>query len=437
MEGCRRRLKFGKLLFVLAGSALLLVACGEDEKKPEKNVETVQSDKAVKTVEKGETLAKMDEALAKLRVDLEDREQQDAPIIQDDGAILNPNIAEMTEGDVEVLYSNKEPGYTHDMDGFVVTIDEYQITKVSDVNRDNEYLFKGDMEGYVVTALTTYENKRSNPVYYAGYASLLMDDRFDMVYGNAFKLVPREDALVSDDPESVTKYPPGFKKQGFLSFIMTSEQYAKLETTSPKLIIDGGASEQKDMRESFMEEAVFDFVYSGDNEEAVTTGPSFYRDNLTNQNIADKTMIFEKMGIGQKLELEGLEVTLEGVQYTEITPTEKYKSTFRNFADDGIVALTVQFNIDNKSDETIKLDGIGSILSVDDNDFRYFYQGSLEPERSKTLEPGESGEKLHVFLFDKYQFDRHKKFELIFGPFSGDDGKKLFKGRDVLFTLPR
>ncbi len=148
-------------------------------------------------------------------------------------------------------------------------------------------------------------------------------------------------------------------------------------------------------------------------------------------------MIFERMGIGQKLELEGVEVTLEGVQYTEITPTEQYKSTFSNFADDGIVALTVQFNIDNKTDETIKLDGIGSILSVDDNDFRYYFQGSLEPERSKTLKPGETGEKLHVFLFDKYQFDRHKKFELIFGPFSGDDGKKLFKGRDILFALPR
>lgn len=422
---------------MLAGSAFLLAACGEDEKKPEKNVETVQSDKAVKTVDKGETLSKMDDTLAKLRVDLENREQQDAPVIQNDGAILNPYIAEMTEGDVEVLYSNKEPGFAHDMDGFVVTIDEYQLTKVSDVNRDSEYIFKGNMEGYVVTALATYENKRSNPVYYAGYTSLLMDDRFDMVYGNNRNFVPREDILESGDPENVSKYPPGFKKQGFISLIMTNEQYDKLEKTTPKLIIDGGASEREDMRGSFKGEAFFDFIYSADNEKAVATGPSFYRDNLTNKNIADKTMIFEKTGIGQKLELGGVDVTLEGVQYTEITPTDLNKSAFKNFADDGIVALTVQFNLDNNSDETIRLDGVGSILSVDDNDFRYYYQGSYEPDWSKTLEPGESGEKLHVFLFDKYQFDRHKKFELIFGPFSGDDGKKLFKGRDVLFTLPR
>lgn len=422
---------------MLAGSVLLLAACGDDEKKPEEQVEAEQSSEVVQVEGKGETVSKVVDALEELRVNLEAREQPDEPVIQDDTAVLNPNIAEMTEGDVEVLYSNKEPGYAHDMDGFVVTIDEYQVTKVSDVNRDSEYLFKGNMEGYVITALATYENKRGNPVYYAGFASLLMDNRFDIVYGDKFKLVPREEVLHSGDPASVNKYPPGFKKQGFLSFVMTNEQYDKLATTKPKLIIDGGASEREDMREAYLEEAVFDFIYSAGNEEAIAAGPAFYRDDLTNQNIADKTMIFEKTGIGQKLELEGVEVTLEGVQYTEIEPTDQYKSTFRNFADDGIVALTVKFNIDNKSDETIKLDGIGSILSVDDNEFRYFYQGSLEPERLKTLEPGKSGEKLHVFLFDKYQFDRHKKFELIFGPFSGDDGKKLFKGRDVLFTLPR
>ena len=416
---------------MVVGSVFVLAACGVDEKNPEEKIEMEQGDEAIQFEEKGETVSGLVDALAELRTDLEDREQQDESVI------LNPSIAEITEGVVEVLYSNKEPGYVHDMDGFVVTIDEYQLTKVSDVNRDSEYLFKGNMEGYVVTALATYENKRSNPVYYAGFASLLMDDRFDIVYGDKFKLVPREEVLHSGDSASVNKYPPGFKKQGFLSFVMTNEQFDELATTKPKLIIDGGASEREDMRESFREEAIFDFIYSAGSEVAVATGSSFYRDDLTNQNIADKTLIFEKVGIGRKLELGGVEVTLEGVQYTDIEPTDQYKSTFRNFADDGIVALTVKFNIDNKSDEIIKLDGIGSILSVDDNAFRYFYQGSLEPDKSKTLEPGESGEKLHVFLFDKYQFDRHKKFELIFGPFSGDDGKKLFKGRDVLFTLPR
>lgn len=351
--------------------------------------------------------------------------------------VLNPNIAKMTEGDVEVLYTNKKPGYVHDMDGFVITINEYQITKVSNVNRDSKHLFKNNTGGYVVTALTTYENKRKKPVYHSGFTSLLMDNRFDVILGNNYKFVPREDVLKTSDLKNVSKYPPGFKKQGFLSFVMTNEQYANLAKTKPKLNIPGGASEREDFREGYAGEAVFDFIYSEKNRKEVEAGPHFYRDNLTNKNIADKKMIAEKKGIGKKLKIDGVEVTLEGVQYTEITPSAEYKSRFRNFSDDGIVALTVKLTINNKSKETIGLDSISSILSVDDNRFRYFYQGSFEPERSKKLKPGQSGEKLHVFLFDKDQFANHKKFELILGPFSGDDAKKLFKGQDAQFTLPR
>lgn len=428
-------------MFAIGTSALLLGACTDEKKTADVNDEA-ESSKAVETVETEvesvtETETETDDALEELRTALEELKPKEAAASGDDTAILNPNIAEMTEGVVEVLYTNKEPGYAHDMDGFVVTIDEYQITKVSDINRDSEYLFKDNVEGYVVTALATYENKRSNPVYYGGFASLLMDDRYDIVYGDRFKLVPREDVLQSDDPTSASKYPAGFKKQGFLSFVMTNEQYEKLANTKPKLIIAGGAAEREDMRGGYLEEAVFDFIYNEDSKEATESGPDYYRDDLTNQNIADKKLVFEKKDIGQKLELNGLEVTLEGVQYTEIKPSAEYVNTFRNFADDGIIAVTVKLNIDNKSEETVRLDGIQSILSVDDGEFRYLYQGSLEPDTLKTIEPGKSSEKLHVFLIDKYEFDRHEKFDLIFGPFTGDDGKKMFKGRDLLFKLPR
>ena len=426
-------MNYKKIMVVFGTSLLLLAACADEEKTADVEIEAEKSE-VVKTDEtEVESGTEADDALGELRAALEELK----PAEGGDGAVLNPNIAEMTEGDVEVLYTNKEPSYSHDMDGFIVTIDEYQVTKVSDINRDSEYLFKDNVEGYVVTALATYENKRSNPVYYSGFASILMDDRFDIVNGDPFKLVPREDVLKSDDPASVNKYPAGFKKQGFLSFVMTNEQYDKLAETKPKLIIAGGASEREDMREAYMEEAVFDFIYNEDSKENTASGPDYYRDDLTNQNIADKKMVFEKKDIGQKLELDGIEVTLEGVQYTEIEPTEQYAATFRNYADDGIVAVTVKLTVDNKSEETVRLDGIQSILSVDDGEFRYLYQGSLEPDTLKTIAPGKSSEKLHVFLIDKYEFDRHEKFELIFGPFAGDDGKKMFKGRDLLFKLPR
>ena len=430
-------MNYKKVMFAIGASALLLAACTGEKKTADMKDET-ESSKAAETDEtEVESVTETDDALKELRTALEELKPKEVVASGDDAAILNPNIAEMTEGVVEVLYTNKEPGYAHDMDGFTVTIDEYQVTKVSDINRDSEYLFKDNVEGYVITALATYENKRSNPVYYTGFTSLLMDDRYDMVNGDRYKLVPREDVLQSDDASNISKYPAGFKKQGFLSFVMTNEQYNKLAKTKPKLIIAGGASEREDMREGYVVEAVFDFIYNEDSKKATVSGPDYYKDDLTNQNIADKKMIFEKKDIGQKLELYGLEVTLEGIQYTEIKPTAQYANTFSNFADDGIVAVTVKLNVDNKSKETVRLDSIQSTLSVNDGEISYFYQGSLEPNTLKTIEPGKSSEKLHVFLINKYEFDRHEKFELIFGPFRGDDGKKMFKGRDLLFKLPR
>ncbi|WP_342514170.1 DUF5068 domain-containing protein [Sporosarcina sp. FSL K6-1522] len=424
-------MNYRKVLFTLGASAILLAACGNNEKESE--------EKSSGKIELGETeeTSEVDGALAELRAALEEREPSDESVVQDDSEVLNPNIAEMTEGDVEVLYTNKAPGYVHDMDGFVVTIDEYQITKVSDVNRDSEYLFKGSLEGYVVTALATYENKRSNPVYYSGYTSLSIDDRLGVVHGDKFSLVPREEVLNSEDLANRNKYLPGVKKQDFISFIMTSEQYKKMKKTDPKFTIGRGASEREDMLEDFPEDAIYDFIYSAKNAESVAAGPTFYRDDLTRRNMADKTMIFEKNDIGQKLELGSVGVTLEGVQYTKIEPADQYQYIFGSFADDRIVALTVKLTIDNKSDETLSLSSIRSTLSVDDNEYKYSNHGSLEPERLRTLKPGESGEKYHVFLLEKSQFDNHKKFELLFGPFVGEDGKKLFDESNVLFTLPR
>ncbi|WP_274856561.1 hypothetical protein [Bacillus methanolicus] len=38
---------------------------------------------------------------------------------------------------------------------------------------------------------------------------------------------------------------------------------------------------------------------------------------------------------------------------------------------------------------------------------------------------------------NKDEFEIFKKFDLEFGPFYGTDGKELFKGKTVTFSLPR
>ncbi|MCS0670189.1 hypothetical protein NX023_02810 [Cytobacillus firmus] len=60
-----------------------------------------------------------------------------------------------------------------------------------------------------------------------------------------------------------------------------------------------------------------------------------------------------------------------------------------------------------------------------------------EPSDPKKILAGEQGDKYHVFLFRKDEFEIFKKFDLEFGPFVRDDGKGLFKNKTVKFSLPR
>ncbi|MCI2256987.1 DUF5068 domain-containing protein [Domibacillus sp. PGB-M46] len=80
--------------------------------------------------------------------------------------ILNPKIAAETEGNVEVVYTNKEPKFTHDMNGFKVLVDEYPIVKVTDMNEDSMIPFNDQINGYVVSAKAAIGNGTSKPMYY-------------------------------------------------------------------------------------------------------------------------------------------------------------------------------------------------------------------------------------------------------------------------------
>ena len=61
-------------------------------------------------------------------------------------------------------------------------------------------------------------------------------------------------------------------------------------------------------------------------------------------------MLFEKVDINETKEIDGVKITLNGVQYANVTPTEAYSNSFSNFGDSGLVALTAKMTIENGSD---------------------------------------------------------------------------------------
>lgn len=407
---------------ILSAAMLLLAACGNEEKASESPKENDSKAKTEETSNKGKTNEKAEESDTK------------------SGEVLNPSIAEETEGNVEVVYTNKEPGFLNDINGFKVSINEYQIVKVTDMNEDSKLRFDGQNNGYVVTTKVTIENGTDKPMYYNNNHKIQLSNEYDYIPSDWKTLVPEDQQInkIKKNKEKITLYEAGEKVTGLMSFRLSDAEFEKLKTVKPKYIIEGGLADNEQAKNSNMQQSpAYDFIYSDEQAKQTAEQPQFYQDRLTTDNMADKKMIFEKSGINDTKEIDKVKITLEGVQYTEVIPTEANKERFRNFGDNGIVAVTVKLNVDNQTSEPVDISNLKTTLNIDDNRAKVLSQGMAEPREQREIAAGQKGEKLHVFLLRKDEFEIYKKFDMRFGPFVGTDGKDQFKGKSATFSLPR
>ncbi|WP_159431011.1 DUF5068 domain-containing protein [Bacillus massilinigeriensis] len=410
----------GKILStVFLSAAMMLSACGNDEQ-------------ASGTKEKTEPKQKAEQP-AKVK-----SEKTEAKSEKPSGSneVFTPNIAKESQGNVEVVYTNNDVGYLKDMDGFKVSVNEYQIVKVTDMNDDFHIAFDDQNEGYVIIAKMKIENTLKKPMYYVPGLQIRLGGPSDYLSHNLNRSFVKEEYPKPKGTES-GKWEPGEKEEGLISFTLTNEEFESMKSVKPKLLVDGGAADNDQFSGSSKhKEVLVDFIYSDEQAKETANAPKFYPDRLTTENMADKKMIFEKEGINETKKLGDVNVTLEGVQYTELIPTELQKERFRNFGDSGIAALTVKLKLENKSKENIDLFGVDAKLLLDDNRGTLRNDSMAETQDPKEIPAGETVEKYYVFMFRKDEFGLLKKFELEFGPFNGQGTEDQFKGK-VNFPLPR
>ena len=109
--------------------ALLLGACGSKDEVKQKKLPAAVEERQNKTETVEAVTEQKDEGEAM------DTEQND----KGDGTILNPYIAEHLNADVEVIYTNKDPGLKHAYsDDVSIQIDKYQIVHVSNMNESSK-----------------------------------------------------------------------------------------------------------------------------------------------------------------------------------------------------------------------------------------------------------------------------------------------------------
>lgn len=393
-------------------AALLLGACGskEDVKEMVKPAATAAEEKTDKKEE-----------------DKTETEQKD------DGTVLNPFIAEDLNADVEVIYTNKNPELKHAFsDDVTIQIDEYEIVHVSNMNESSKTNFDGEDEGYILTYKMTLDNKSDEDVYYAGGVSLLSDDGIDYIIPRQH-LVDRDKWLKDDSTENFSQYSKGKSFTGMNAHSMTKAQFERL--SSPTLKIDA-LFLKDDVSQKLGEDAVFKLPFNNEGAEKAAISSQLYQDKMVTDNIADKEVFFEKMDINETKEIDGVKITLNGVQYANVTPTDAYKNSFSDFGDSGVVALTAKITVENGSDTPFDKFFVDRKLTIDVNRGTMFNQGMLEPNYRGTSNPGDKDEFLTVFLFRKDEFDIYKKFELHVGPLKDSEAKVLFKERSITFDLP-
>lgn len=410
------------MLAGVAAGALVLSACGskEAEKKEEEKPAAAEKAPEKENEKEKEKEEKAEEKTA---------DKNDAK----DDKNFNKMIEERTEGDIDVLMTNNETGMEHKFsDDVTLTLDRYQIVHVENMNESAKDDFDGKEEGYVLSYELTLDNQSKEDVYFTSSVDLLADDGVDHIIKRV-GYMDRDDWMKDESNDNASQFSAGKSFTGIFAHTMTKAQYEKLK--SPTLTVDKPWLDD-DVTKTIGENAVFKLPFNEEGAEKAEASGKLYQDRMVTDSIADKELFYEKTDIGKTEEVDGLKVTLEGVQYANVVPAEGYQDSFKDFGDENPVALTAKITVENGSDQAIAKDLMHEKLIVDDNRTTYMSQGTLQPRNIGMLEAGAKEEFLTVFLMRKDEFSIYKKLELQYGPFTDDNAKPLFKEKKVKFDLP-
>ena len=159
-----------------------------------------------------------------------------------------------------------------------------------------------------------------------------------------------------------------------------------------------------------------------------------YHDFLSSKDKITKKILYENLSLDDAKEINGkINVTLESVQYAEITPSETSKPLYENSA----VVLTVKLKLENYSNQLLNGSVLGTMLRANDSQISYISQSSSDlNKQSEEVAVGASSQMLRVFLIEKNTFAKIHTLKLEFGPFRSMDGEELFSGQQVEFEIP-
>lgn len=347
-------------------------------------------------------------------------------------------MEEETEGTTKVLYENKEP-QVHEMDGVTVSLDAYTLVELNDFHTDFSIPFNDQTNGGVIIAQYTVKNELDKDVYYTPFLYLSFTGA-EKDYSNLRDLLPADQQLAEKlSPSNDYLLKAGETVTGYYAYPFGQDHLQDaLNVSTVTVEVPAPLAVKDDYSSTIGKDGQFTISLNDAGAEKIKANAAFYNDKVTLDDMGEKKMLKEQSGIGKSEQLGDVTVTFDGYQFTDFTPNAVEAPRFENFKN-GIVLLTVKFNLDNKGSDSVALSSMSSKLTLNDGTQYTLGEGMLlDYSYDDVIAGGKSGELLQIYVLDKEQYDKiwkNKSFEVEVGPIRNQEAKDISKGKTAIFEF--
>ena len=326
-----------------------------------------------------------------------------------DWEAFQAKLQEILEAEkVDVLYKNLKPiNLTENVDGIDIIINGYYYYEISNFDVDWEYVFGDQTEkGGVIVYDITLKNTGDQDLYPVPTFDTTVTGNEDYISHNN-SLVKESQSitwLFHTDNEGVLE--AGKEIRGFYPLAITPNTMEKIEAEGIGLMETPTVYTSEDFEtETLLARGTnIRIPFTTKGEEIAAAAADFYPDVFTLENWGNKTLV-DEVELGETIESQGLTITVDSYQLTELEPNEDYKDRFADF-EDGAYLLTLAVTYDNQTKKDLQLDSVSGTLVLADM-IKYYSEGLLEPRlENRELPAGETASRYHTFLMDGKTYEK-------------------------------
>lgn len=418
-------------------TAITLAGCGRTEENPAASTE-LNSETTTKESESKSTIS------ASTQMSEESTSQSEKQSISgnvsDELKKVTADIKdEMDAEEAQIVFTSTNPT-TVTQGNVTISIDEYSLIEVKDFHQDFSIPFGRQTEdGGIFLSKITIKNNGNQDIWYAPLFGLNYPGAVS-AFSNTRIVLPESYANIGSDlTTNKNLIKKGESITGYFPMTLSPDELSTIEdlgVVSYEIPAAYNKADSVSSADAIGKTETIQLSVDRSGKETIRENVKFYQDKTTTTNMGTKTMIEEKDGLNDSQTINKITATLNGYQFTEFEPNKVETPRFSEF--NGIILLTVSYDIKNEGDAEIDFSTVTSTLRIDDGSLIVLGQGMLVDYKSTdVVKKGEAKELIQVFAMDKEQYDKlwkEKTYKIQLALYDSN-AKELLKGNKFEFDL--